>query len=61
MSPMYIHAHTQTHFARIALQEFDFLVEFDVVCSQAVQLILQCLHGLLHGAILLQGTEETHR
>lgn len=38
--------------ARVALQEFDFLIELNVVCSQAVQFILQGLHGLLHGAIL---------
>lgn len=49
------HTHTQTHSARVALQEFDFLIEFDVVCSQAVQFILQGLHGLLHGAIFLPG------
>lgn len=43
---------TTSSSSRVALQEFDFLVEFDVVCSQAVQLVLQSLHGLLHGAIL---------
>lgn len=43
---------TTSSSARVALQEFDFLIEFDVVCSQAVQFTLQCLHGLLHGATL---------
>lgn len=52
-----------THFARVALQELDFLVELDVVGPQAVQLVLQGLHGLLHGAALLQGggqSKHTH-
>lgn len=51
---------SQTYSARVALKEFNFLVEFDVVSSEAVQLILQGLHGLLHGAILLQAREETN-
>lgn len=46
--------------AGVALQELDLLVQLDVVRPQAVQLILQGLHGLLHRAILLQvETEET--
>lgn len=43
---------TSSRSARVALQELDFLEEFDVVCSHAVQLVLQGLHGLLHGAVL---------
>lgn len=53
--------HTHTYSAGVALQELDFLVEFNVVRPQAVQLVLQGLHGLLHGAILLQrDTKETN-
>lgn len=49
-----------TYSAGVALQELDLLVQFDVVGPQAVQLVLQGLHRLLHGAILLQAeTEET--
>lgn len=50
---------SQTYSAWVALQKFDFLIEFDVVRSQAVQFILQGLHGLLHGATLLQASEGT--
>lgn len=50
---------SQTYSAWVALQKFDFLIEFDVICSQAVQFILQGLHGLLHGATLLQASEGT--
>lgn len=47
--------------AGVALQELDLLVQLDVVGPQAVQLVLQGLHGLLHGAILLQvQMEETN-
>lgn len=50
-----------TYLARVALQELDLLVQFDVVCPQAVQLVLQGLYRLLHGAILLQAEmEETN-
>lgn len=49
-----------TYSAGVALQELDLLVQFDVVGPQAVQLVLQGLHRLLHGAILLRAeTEET--
>lgn len=50
---------SQTYSAWVALQKFDFLIEFDVVRSKAVQFILQGLHGLLHGATLLQASEGT--
>lgn len=53
-------SHTATHFAGVALQEFDLLVEFNVVRPQAVQLVLQGLHGLLHGAVLLQDHTNRH-
>lgn len=43
-----------TYSAGVALQELDLLVQLDVVGPQAVQLVLQGLHRLLHGAILLQ-------
>lgn len=43
-----------TYSAGVALQELDLLVQLDVVRPQAVQLILQGLHCLLHRAILLQ-------
>lgn len=50
-----------TYSAGVALQELDLLIELDVVRPQAVQLILQGLHGLLHRAILLQvEMEETN-
>lgn len=51
--------HTASHLAGVALQELYFLVEFYVVRPQAVQLALQGLHGLLHGAALLQ--DHTNR
>lgn len=39
--------------ARVALQELDLLVELDVVSTQAVQLALQGLDGVLGEAVLL--------
>lgn len=50
----------KTHSARVALQELDFLIELYVVGPQAVQLALQGLHGLLHGAVFLQGSDGNH-
>lgn len=55
------HVRSRTYSAGVALQELDLLVQFDVVCPQAVQLVLQGLHRLLHGAILLQAeTQQTN-
>lgn len=42
-----------TYTARVALQELDLLEELDVVCTQAVQLTLQGLDGVLGQAVLL--------
>lgn len=50
-----------TYLAGVALQELDLLVQFDVVCPQAVQLVLQGLYRLLHGTILLQAEMEERK
>lgn len=44
-----------TYTAWVALQELDLLKELDVVCTQAVQLALQGLDGVLGQAVLLVG------
>lgn len=45
--------------AREGLQEFDLLVEFDVVSAHAVQLALQCLKSLLKWTVSLKMKRKT--
>ena len=46
---------------RVTLEELDFLVEFDVVGTQFVRLVLLQLHLLLQHHHLLQTHRHTHR
>lgn len=52
---------SSTHPARVALQELDLLIELDVISPQVVQLALQCVHCVLHHAVLLHGEQLAER